>query len=105
MGRWILRNGTRPTVPSPRVAAAPPAESLRIARPSASDAQLDDALRRVGLGPWGQSLPDGLATPLGDGGRPVSAGERQRLGMARALLAGGWLVLMDEPTAHVDAAS
>ena len=87
------------------VFAASLAENLRIARPSASDAQLDDALRRVGLGPWGQSLPDGLATPLGDGGRPVSAGERQRLGMARALLAGGWLVLMDEPTAHVDAAS
>lgn len=63
------------------------------------------ALTRAGLGPWLSGLPDGLDTVLGAGGRPVSAGECQRIGLARALLAGGQVLLLDEPTAHVDPAS
>jgi ABC-type transport system involved in cytochrome bd biosynthesis fused ATPase/permease subunit len=51
------------------------------------------------------SLPDGLETLVGSGGRPVSAGEGQRLGLARSLLAGGSILLLDEPTAHIDPAS
>lgn len=82
--------------------AASLADNLRVGRPSATDADCADALRRVGLGQWLGSLPDGLATLVGDGGRPVSAGERQRLGMARALLDGQGVLLLDEPTAHVD---
>ncbi|MGO9342489.1 MAG: thiol reductant ABC exporter subunit CydC [Acidimicrobiales bacterium] len=77
-------------------------DNLRIARPGACDAECEAALASVGLSRWRATLHEGLATPLGDGGRPLSAGERQRLGMARALLAGGTVLLLDEPTAHLD---
>jgi len=85
--------------------AATVADNLRIAQPTASDAELLDVLGRVGLSAWLASLPAGLDTVIGAGGRPVSAGERQRLGMARALLAGGGVLLLDEPTAHLDPVS
>jgi thiol reductant ABC exporter CydC subunit len=90
---------------SPHIFAATVAENLRIARPTASDADCQDALVRVGLAQWLMSLPDGLETLVGSGGRPVSAGEGQRLGLARSLLAGGSILLLDEPTAHIDPAS
>ena len=80
-------------------------ENLRIADVSASDERCVAALGRAGLAPWFASLPDGLATVLGAGGRPTSAGERQRLGLARALLAGGAVLALDEPTAHIDPAT
>lgn len=81
------------------------ANNLRLARPSASDADCLSALGRAGLGAWAEDLPDGLGTLLGAGGRPVSAGERQRIGVARVLLAGSPLILLDEPTAHLDPAT
>ncbi|GAB3147524.1 thiol reductant ABC exporter subunit CydD [Amycolatopsis stemonae] len=78
-------------------------ENLRLARPAASDTELRTALSRAQLGPWLSSLPEGLDTPLGAHGTPVSGGERQRIGVARAVLSGRPILLLDEPTAHLDA--
>ena len=81
------------------------AANLRIARPDASDAECLEVLFRTGLGSWYRSLACGLDTLLGAGGRPMSTGESQRLGMARMLLAGGSILLLDEPAAHIDPGS
>ena len=79
--------------------------NLHLADPDATDKECAEVLGRVGLGAWLDSLPDGLSTRVGASGRNLSAGERQRLGMARALLAGRGVLLLDEPTAHLDPAS
>lgn len=76
--------------------------NLRIAAPSASDEQLWQVLERVQLGEWARALPDGLDTMLGRESSQASGGQRQRLALARVVLSGHEVVVLDEPTAHLD---
>jgi ATP-binding cassette subfamily C protein CydC len=78
-------------------------DNLLVARGDADDAELREALRRVGLGRWLDALPDGLSTVLTGGAAAVSAGQRRRLLLARALISTAPVVLLDEPTEHLDA--
>jgi ATP-binding cassette subfamily C protein CydC len=87
----------------PHVFAGTLAANLRLARPEASDGELLDALSRVRLDAWAASLPDGLETDLGAQGERISGGQRQRLGLARALLADFPVLILDEPGEHVEA--
>jgi thiol reductant ABC exporter CydC subunit len=77
-------------------------ENLRLARPVATDEELRVALEASRLGPWLDSLPQGLATRLGERGRAISGGQRQRLALARALLADFPVLVLDEPGDHLD---
>ena len=77
-------------------------ENLRLARTDATDEELYAALDRARLGEWVATLPDGLDTLVGEEGSRLSGGQRQRLVIARALLADAPVLVLDEPTAHLD---
>lgn len=77
-------------------------ENLRLGRPDASDSELDQALDAARIGEWVRSLPEGLDTLVGEEGRELSGGQRQRITLARALLADASVLVLDEPTAHLD---
>ncbi len=79
------------------------ADNLRLAAPAADDAALNRALARAGLGELLADLPAGLDTPLGERGAGLSGGQAQRLALARVFLSDASLVLLDEPTASLDA--
>ncbi|WP_024441642.1 thiol reductant ABC exporter subunit CydC [Mycobacterium sp. UM_WGJ] len=78
-------------------------DNLLVARGDCRDDELVSTLSRVGLGQWLAGLPDGLATVLAGGADALSAGQRRRLLLARALLSPARIVLLDEPTEHLDA--
>ena len=71
-------------------------------RPGRTDDEIGEALRRARLDDWVDSLPRGLDTLVGEEGRELSGGQRQRLVLARALLADAPVLVLDEPTAHLD---
>jgi thiol reductant ABC exporter CydC subunit len=80
-------------------------DNVALARPHASDWELEQALRRARVWDWIGQLPDGLDTTVGEEGRQLSGGQRQRIVLARALLAGAPVLVLDEPTAHLDPAT
>lgn len=87
----------------PRLMAATLADNLRVARRDASDADLIEALCFAGLEDWYFGLPQGLASRLGEGGQLMSGGQLRRLALARLSLRPASLLLLDEPTASLDA--
>ena len=79
------------------------ADNIRIGKPDASDAQLMEAARQAGVIEIIERLPQGLETPVGEGGARLSGGERQRISIARALIKDAPILLVDEATAALDA--
>jgi ATP-binding cassette subfamily C protein CydCD len=86
----------------PHLFARTVAENVRLGRPDAGDAHVTAALDAAGLTEVVRHLPRGVDTPLGEGGAGLSAGERQRLALARAFVRNAPLLLLDEPTASLD---
>ena len=80
-------------------------DNIRFARPDATERELESAARSAGVSAFVSSLPHGLDTPIGEGGYGLSGGQAQRVAIARAFLKNAPLLLLDEPTAHLDPAT
>jgi thiol reductant ABC exporter CydD subunit len=101
--RWRHQVAWAPQHPSLLPGTA--AENIALGRPDAGAAAIERAARLAGAHDFVEELPERYDTVVGPGGRGLSAGQRQRLGLARALLRGGGLLVLDEPTVHLDAAA
>lgn len=77
-------------------------ENIRIGRPDATDAQIEQAAEQAGAAGFVHCLPQGFETRAGDAGQRLSGGERQRIAIARAILKDAPVVLLDEATAYAD---
>ena len=97
MTAWI---GQRPVL-----FAASLRDNIRFGRDDASEDEIVEAARAAGLGPLLQSLPHGLDTVIGEDGYGLSGGQAQRVAIARAFVRDAPLLLLDEPTAHLDPAT
>ncbi|MFH8241201.1 ABC transporter ATP-binding protein [Streptomyces sp. NPDC018321] len=82
------------------VFSGPLADDLRLAAPEATDAELADALRTVGAGPWADALPDGLHTVVGEGGERLDVTKIAQIALARLVLSRSPVVVLDESTAE-----
>jgi ABC-type multidrug transport system fused ATPase/permease subunit len=78
-------------------------ENVRVGRAGATDDEIEDALRSARIWEFVRSLPHGWDTLVGEQGRELSGGQRARIVVARALLADAPVLVLDEPTAHLDA--
>jgi ATP-binding cassette subfamily C protein CydD len=101
----VARTGVRWLGQRPYLFAGTLAENIALGRADTPEREIIDAALAAGLGSVLERLPDGLQTPVGERGWGLSGGEAHRVALARTFLLGAPLLLLDEPTAHLDADS